>query len=816
MQNKFTLRIIPRPHQPRSKRLKAMAAAATAQSVVTATSGQTSQQQAESHKHPNLSTLNAITTQSASYTNIENEETPTRYLTLTTADSQGNAVVRKIAAEYADAAGELTPDSPTRRQFLSSEDDDTALGSITFQKLQHFIEGIVSEAIRSENFKEGFLGEGYALQICEDGKAALEIDRLTVRQLMTVFELIIQKIRAVAGQLVVSPANAKVKSVSFYSDDVTSRFSITTEEECPFLPGDLVRCQVFSGSRQKSYWVEVLSATSKSFTVDAASFEEWGCRPEEGDELVLLGSTTDSSRQAAISISAAADGKPRIDILSAISSTSLDRTLRARIGDLSGTADDWFPDDQQPSGHGIYSDNAFLRGSFILRNGTDVRTAFAVTEGKIQSAVSAVRQDFIENQGFLANPAFLRGAQSWQLQSDSALYAAGQTLIISQNAILAAQTTGAAITTDQNRPVLRIAATTVSQRNADMRQRPDIISDARGLKLPAFVQLAITLRVISEGTLQVFFDGESYEGFAPSAAFLFARKLSPSGDYTTVFYSAPWTATGDFTLSFTGEAYIRTILLTSDPVETFSKRYQTLFEQSSNLVRIAAAVYDHDEQMLKETGLLIRPEGAGLYMQDADGNLALIGITTEKTDSQGNTRSVIKLDADHIALEGLVTANSNFQILNDGSIVTRNAKIGGYIYTSFKPIAQSNAQDLGNGKYLLHSDLYVLSAGNHIVLPAGENYEGARVIITDIQFRDTRETTAPTTLTILPELLSTACFHAAFIGHENNYTAEKIEFKAGSVELVLASIPLDDKHTQYAWIILSHSCAYITSSSSSS
>lgn len=808
MQNKFTLRIIPRPHQPRSKRLKAMAASATAQSVVTATSGQTSQQQAESHKHPNLSTLNAITTQSASYKNSENEETPTRYLTLTTADSQGNAVVRKIAAEYADAAGELTPDSPTRRQFLSSEDDDTALGSITFQKLQHFIEGIVSEAIRSENFKEGFLGEGYALQICEDGKAALEIDRLTVRQLMTVFELIIQKIRAVAGQLVVSPANAKVKSVSFYSDDVKSRFSITTEEECPFSHGDLVRCQVFSGSRLKSYWVEVLTATSKSFSVDAASFEEWGCRPEPGDELVLLGSTTDASRQAAISISAAADGKPRIDILSAISSTSLAGTLRARIGDLSDTADDWFPDDLKPSGHGIYSDNAFLRGSFILLNGTDVRTAFAVTEREIKSAVSAVRLDFIENQGFLANPAFLRGSQSWQLQSDSALYAAGQTLIISQNAILAAQTTGAAITTDQNRPVLRIAATTVSQRNADMRQHPDIISDARGLKLPAFVQLAITLRVISEGTLQVFFDGESYEGFAPSAAFLLARKLSPSGDYTTVFYSAPWTATGDFTLSFSGEAYIRTILLTSDPVETFSKRYQTLFEQSSNLVRIAAAVYDHDEQMLKETGLLIRPEGSGLYLQKADGSLALIGVAEEKTGEDGQTRTVIHLTADHISLEGFVTANGNFRILPDGSIETQNARIGGFIYTSFKPIHLSDAKPIEDGKYLLQSNLYILSCGQHIVIPAGHNYEGARVIITDTQFRSVRITTSPTTLTI-HSAFGTSRFVAGFLSPDKNYSAHTLQFKAGSVELVLSAIPNEDGTglASYDWVILNHSCA---------
>ena len=861
----FTLKIIPRPHQPRSKRLKAISAAAAAVASSAANSSSSSTQNpAESHTHPNLSILNSIITQESEFTTTAEAtdsegnpvtvttKKPTRYLSLTTADTEGNTIVKKIAAEYADAAAVLTPDSPTRQQFLSSEEDDEALGSITFRALQHFVEGIVSKAVRSETFTSGFTGEGYALQINEDGKSSLEIDTitvrqimnvferivskairsetftsgftgegyalqinedgkstleidcLTVRQLMTVFELIIQKIRAVAGQLVVSPANAKVKSVSFYSDDVKSRFSITTEEECPFLPGDLVRCQVFSGSRQKSYWVEVLTATSKGFSVDAASFEEWGCRPEVGDELVLLGSTTHPERQAAISITAAGDGKPRIDILSDISSQSTQNALRARIGDLSGISDPRFLE-KQPEGHGIYTDNAFLHGTFVLRNGLDVRTSFAITEDKIKSSVSAVRQDFIDTQGYLANPSFLHGLDCWEAQNDAALYAAGATLIIAESEILAAQSKGAAVITDAERPALRIANSEIIQRNARMRQLPVIITDATGLKLPALVNFAILAHVITPGTLTVTFLHESTDGFAPTQKFLLQRQLETTDSYTQISATGPWTATGDFSLAYTGEIRIRSILLTSDPVESFTKRYRTLFEQSSNLVKLAAAIYDHDEQLIQESGLLIRPEGSGLYLQKADGSLALIGVAEEKTGEDGQTRTVIHLTSDHIALEGLVTANGYFRILTDGSIETQNAKIGGYIYSNFKPIENSDATLISPGTYKLNSNLYILSFGDNIILPVEKKYEGARVIIANTQFWELRIPQPPTTLTIQD---GAAVFHAGFLKNGSYYGAQKIEFKAGSVELVLASIPNEEGKSSFVWVILSHSCAY--------
>ena len=57
--------------------------------------------------------------------------------------------------------------------------------------------------------------------------------------------------------------------------------------------------------------------------------------------------------------------------------------------------------------------------------------------------------------------------------------------------------------------------------------------------------------------------------------------------------------------------------------------------------------------------------------------------------------SKIKLTADHIQLEGLVTANGNFKILEDGSIETTNGKFTGEIDSSKGKIG---GFEIGNGR----------------------------------------------------------------------------------------------------------------------
>lgn len=259
-------------------------------------------------------------------------------------------------------------------------------GKITKEGQLQYISAVIQEFITSPTFVPGFLGEGFKIWV-ENGNWHIECDNLTVRQTMNIFELLIQKIRSVNGALVVSQSNGKIKSVS---EDETN-YVITMEEEGEtFQPNDLVRCQVWTGSKTKFYWVEVASVSGNSITVKKSEFTA-GNKPEKGDEVVQMGNTQNAQRQALIYITAQESGHPYIEILNGVKTKSLSGTNRTRLGDLSNIQDSAFPEGQQPSGSGLYCDNAFLRGIFLLRNGKSVEDE--VNQAKQDAANAATEAE---------------------------------------------------------------------------------------------------------------------------------------------------------------------------------------------------------------------------------------------------------------------------------------------------------------------------------------------------------------------------------------------------------------------------------------
>ena len=254
---------------------------------------------------------------------------------------------------------------------------------------------------------------------------------------------------------------------------------------------------------------------------------------------------------------------------------------------------------------------------------------------------------------------------------------------------------------------------------------------------------------------------------------------------------------GDFKLEFDGDIYLYMLVLSTDKIEALTYKYKTLFEQSERLVKISAAVYDKDERALQETGLMIQPEGTGIYIKDANGKLALIGVGVEETDAEGNKKTVIKLTADNIKLEGLVTANGNFKISEDGSIEANNAKIKGYVYSVFKQIEKSDAELLEAGDYLkpavykLKTNLYVDASSCEVVLPVTKEYEGARVLIMDSHFIKTRTVYPPTNIRtedgspIVSGLFAQSATNRVF-------RADLLTIDAGCIELILQNIVCEE------------------------
>lgn len=535
-------------------------------------------------------------------------------------------------------------------------------------------DSVTSDSIRSAGqFVDGMLGAGFQLWKGEDGRTYLTVDKLTVRQTMAVMELLIEKVRSVGGQICVSAANGRIKTV----EESGEHYLITFEQENMFVQHDLVRCQTFTGKDMRSYWVEVADVTEDGIVVAKEEFE--GVEPTEDDECVLMGNTANTDRQNIVLISATEDGQPRVDVMDGVKGKTFDNCLRARLGNLDGIKDDKFPADRQPRGNGLYADNAYMKGTFVLETGEDVKTRFEITEGKVQSAIDSVRNDFLSEKGYLNNPTFASGLEKWNSENETVFFLVGNKWVWANGAALSKKGDGASVVTDMGRKVVRIRNKYIRQKHENLRFVPTFPTNSDGKKEALPVYLSFFYRCAKAGTLKIGFENVDKTGFADFNSMEVSEEIAATGGYVQYTCSGLWNGTGDFKLAFDGDIYLYMLVLSTDKIEALTYKYKTLFEQSERLVKISAAVYDKDERALQETGLMIQPEGTGIYIKDANGKLALIGVGVEETDAEGNKKTVIKLTADNIKLEGLVTANGYFKVKKDGSIECKGAKISGEV-----------------------------------------------------------------------------------------------------------------------------------------
>ena len=571
-------------------------------------------------------------------------------------------------------------------------------------------DSVTSDSIRSAGqFVDGLLGSGFQLWKGEDGRTYLTVDKLTVRQTMAVLELLIEKVRSVGGQICVSAANGRIKTV----EESGEHYLITFEQENMFVQHDLVRCQTFTGKDMRSYWVEVADVTTDGIVVAKEEFE--GVEPKEGDECVLMGNTANTDRQNMVLISATEDGQPRVDVMDGVSGKTFDKALRARLGNLDGIKDDKFPADRQPRGNGLYADNAYMKGTFVLETGEDVKTRFEITEGKVQSAIDSVRNDFLSEKGYLNNPTFASGLEKWNSENETVFFLVGNRWIWANGAALSKKGDGASVVTDMGRKVVRIRNKYIRQKHENLRFVPTFPINSAGKKDALPVYLSFFYRCAKSGTLKICFENVDKTGFADFNSMEVSEEIAATGGYVQYTCSGLWNGTGDFKLAFDGDIYLYMLVLSTDKIEALTYKYKTLFEQSERLVKISAAVYDKDERALEETGLIVTSKVSGLYAIDVDGNLKSF---------VGAGQDGVKIKASNIQLEGLVTANNNFKILEDGSIETikatieqsllRDVRINGAIRTPFR-----------DGNYALSADgpivvsTFGLQNNNNIIIPGG-------------------------------------------------------------------------------------------------
>lgn len=166
-----------------------------------------------------------------------------------------------------------------------------ALGNAEFRDL-------LIRSFKSWNFAAGPLGAGVGMVNDDE----LQTDKLLVRKIMYVLEMMIQRMRFQGGIMVLSPATGfKIDRVETF--DTYYRVYCRPEDFNEFEVNDQARIQNFNGNNIKYLWSLVLSRGDDYIDISRVDKDGDGV-PAEGDEIVQLGNRTNPDRQDAVLLSA--------------------------------------------------------------------------------------------------------------------------------------------------------------------------------------------------------------------------------------------------------------------------------------------------------------------------------------------------------------------------------------------------------------------------------------------------------------------------------------------------------------------------------
>ena len=304
------------------------------------------------------------------------------------------AVIDGIVNDVKKISGELYHN----RIFQTFDDEvDAILNQESLIHVPHKFTGnpILDPGFQSTTFVGGWTGgstTGYQLTKDDNNEYNFELDNLTVRGSMKVFELLIQQIRATNGSVFITSA-AKVESSSGLSagDDTGT---ITFEDPsggslCPFADGDIILMQRVKpgltvgknvlgndSNLVKKLVYKVTDVNGRVCDVATAGFSNTAT-PNKGDDFVRVGNVGTgaggtANRDASIYMTADDANSPFIEMYTGITSYSAwtGTAPKLRLGKLDGITDnDAGLDGNQSQLYGLYSDAVYLKGRIVATSG---------------------------------------------------------------------------------------------------------------------------------------------------------------------------------------------------------------------------------------------------------------------------------------------------------------------------------------------------------------------------------------------------------------------------------------------------------------
>ena len=193
---------------------------------------------------------------------------------------------------------------------------------------------VTANGIQSPGFSTGALGTGMCLKMDGNGDSYIEVDRMLVRKAAEFIQLVIQEIKHVGGQIILSPASMSCVKAEDKGDYYRCYFKATDGErtvENQFVAGDFARAQTFNvkegvneNVKNTYYWRLVTGVGDNYIDLSKTDCDTGSTVPAAGDEIVQLGNRDDASRQAAIILAAYGNDAPYFKMYRGISSYKLD------------------------------------------------------------------------------------------------------------------------------------------------------------------------------------------------------------------------------------------------------------------------------------------------------------------------------------------------------------------------------------------------------------------------------------------------------------------------------------------------------------
>lgn len=267
----------------------------------------------------------------------------------------------------------------SRMEFVSRLQDNTAKGTITWEKVQKFVQGfflghsnefsidgsgnailssVLVNLLKSLDFNEAEQS-GFAIKQRSDGKYQMLLTDLIVWGKAIFNTLLIRELSYVGGNIVLSPAAGKISYIKEVFSETTKEMigwkcylladDGTTATINSFKVEDQVRCKTFNikagvyeNVSNKDYWrlVTKVSAENEAITdseghelYDGKKFAwiqiakencmEGSDNPAVGDTIVLMGNRSDRRRQHLLMMETEGDSAPTFTMYRGINSYSL-------------------------------------------------------------------------------------------------------------------------------------------------------------------------------------------------------------------------------------------------------------------------------------------------------------------------------------------------------------------------------------------------------------------------------------------------------------------------------------------------------------